>query len=296
ANDTASNWNSTAITGISIECDASYPVITNATINGTSSKVMGGESPLILLDKGIKVNTSITDPEDNLAIVILEITPPTVAAYNTTPLQDGSEFYDLISLNETGQWTFRFYANDTAGNNASALARDTDGNNYINVFTGGVPTIALMSPSNNAVDTDANVTFNYNVTADAVVDNCSLIINGIINQTNTSIAENTTQRFTLYNMAGGYYNWSVNCTDSLGNENSSETRTILVDATKPTIWSISLSSSVALKNSNISISANVTDNINLSAVWVNVTLPNSSIVSLTMTGSPYSALFTNTPP
>lgn len=50
----------------------------------------------------------------------------------------------------------------------------------------------------------------------------------MINQTNTSITKDTTQNFSLNNLAVGSYNWSVNCTDTANNIGASETRILSV--------------------------------------------------------------------
>ena len=125
----------------------------------------------------------------------------------------------------------------------------------------------------------------------------------------TASAAGGTLNFTVYNLTSGdayvvkkdgaylITEWvnssgAIVFNDSAGSGNI---YTLEQDAVEPTIWNVSLNLTVALKNSGINISANVTDNINLSAVWANVTLPNSTLVTLTMDSSPnYSTLFTNT--
>ena len=90
------------------------------------------------------------------------------------------------------------------------------------------PVINLISPNNNSGDNDGNVTFSYNVSEANTVTNCSLIINNLINTTNRTITKDATINFTLNNMTVGSYNWSINCSDSSNNINSSETRRLSV--------------------------------------------------------------------
>jgi len=88
------------------------------------------------------------------------------------------------------------------------------------------PIVNSISPSNGASSSSASVTFSYNVT-DTDIANCSLIIGGSIDQTNTSVSEDTTQTFTK-TMSNGNYNWNVNCTDYVGYTNSSSSRSLTV--------------------------------------------------------------------
>ncbi|MBU0456662.1 MAG: LamG domain-containing protein [Nanoarchaeota archaeon] len=86
------------------------------------------------------------------------------------------------------------------------------------------PIISLTSPDDGNTSTTGNVVFEYNVTDASNITNCKLIFNGTVNETETSIQKNITQNFTITNLPNGHYNWSVNCTDDYGNQNTSEFR------------------------------------------------------------------------
>ncbi len=90
------------------------------------------------------------------------------------------------------------------------------------------PLINLTSPSDDAGDSDGNVTFSYNVSDDNDVTNCSLIIDNEINQTNSSVIKNVTMNITSNNLPVGIYVWSINCTDEANNVGSSEERSLSV--------------------------------------------------------------------
>ena len=96
------------------------------------------------------------------------------------------------------------YANDSLNNEAySSLSFSIDMN---------YPNVMLISPSNETVKTDSDdITFNYNV-SDGAVANCSLIINGAIDQVNAAITAGIEQSFTK-TLSNGNYIWNVNCTD-----------------------------------------------------------------------------------
>ncbi|MFH1683221.1 MAG: hypothetical protein ABIA37_05495, partial [Candidatus Woesearchaeota archaeon] len=93
------------------------------------------------------------------------------------------------------------------------------------------PNINLISPANNNWSRTGNVVFQYNVSDASNIANCELIFNGITNLTDTSITKDTTQDFIKNNLPDGIYNWSINCTDSNSNENTSEFRLLNVTKT-----------------------------------------------------------------
>jgi hypothetical protein len=74
------------------------------------------------------------------------------------------------------------------------------------------PTIELLSPSNNTVTTDNDVTFSYNVT-DFSIANCSLYLDSSIDQTDSSVEIDISQSFSNNDMSNADYDWFVSCTD-----------------------------------------------------------------------------------
>lgn len=139
---------------------------------------------------------------------------------------------------------------------------DLDTNYTLNDTT--APVITLVSPANDSTDNDGNITFVYTVD-DAVsgIANCSLIIDGAINQTNTSITEGVSQNFSG-SFSDGDYEWSINCTDNSTNLNtgSSETRIIHV--------SIAMYN-VTYKLWNETLTAGMPTGINVSVKYLNGT-------------------------
>ncbi|RMF55885.1 hypothetical protein D6745_00905 [Candidatus Woesearchaeota archaeon] len=86
------------------------------------------------------------------------------------------------------------------------------------------PNVTLISPANNSYAAAGTVTFYYNVTDRqwSNITNCSLILNGVINQTinninysydNYTLLPDITQNFTVTGMTKGNYSWYVNCTE-----------------------------------------------------------------------------------
>lgn len=86
------------------------------------------------------------------------------------------------------------------------------------------PLINLISPINNSGNTNGNLTFFYNVSDASTVDNCSLVVSNKINSTHYSVTKDSAIYFQLNNSPVTSYNWSINCTDSLGNAGQSQER------------------------------------------------------------------------
>lgn len=96
--------------------------------------------------------------------------------------------------------------------------------------------VSLQEPETAIWDTDGNLTFEFNVTAiQHSTFNCTLMINSQPNQTKTGVNNNTLVNFSINNMQEGVYTWTVNCTDSSGNWDTDEPRTIGVDTQPPNI-------------------------------------------------------------
>ncbi|MFH0869566.1 MAG: CARDB domain-containing protein [archaeon] len=179
------------------------------------------------------VNATVTDNEiGTINLVIFEYrenstaswkqacndsdrTAPYECSWNTTSLLDGKTYevraYSTDGLNNTG-------AADTRTN----ITIDRNG-----------PTINLERPSNNSYNT-GNQTFYFNVTDIASnINNCSIMLDGSINQTTYNPQQNISLNFTINDNTVGSHTWRIDCTDGVGNVNSSETRTFTVDLTGP---------------------------------------------------------------
>ena len=144
---------------------------------------------------------------------------------------DGASLYNCSwgtsSLGDGNTYEVRMHANDTSGNDG-AYSTHTN----ITLDKTG-PSISLQAPANDTFNT-TTITFYYSASDSLrAVANCSLIINGTINQTNLSITEDAQQNFTVSGFKEGDYLWNVNCSDDLGNTNNSQYRLLKVDATGP---------------------------------------------------------------
>jgi len=136
--------------------------------------------------------------------------------------------WNTLGLNDTSTYEVRSYSNDSLGNNGTVSI-------HTNITLDKTPpSLALSSPANNTF-TIQNVTFTY-LANDVLrtVANCSLILNGTVNATNSTINESISQNFTVENMNNGRFLWRINCTDDLGNVNASQIRDLTIDTLAPT--------------------------------------------------------------
>ncbi len=148
----------------------------------------------------------------------------------------------------------------------------------------------LLSPANNTFTNGTNDTisfsFNYTNTNLGAV-NCSLLIDTLlVNQSagmnRTPTANITTTIFANITLSEAAHNWTINCTNSSGSANVSQTFFFTVDRTKPAVFDVRPTGVPTFNVSNvITISANVTDtNLGAVNVTVNITIPNGTISRL----------------
>ncbi len=139
--------------------------------------------------------------------------------YNQTAIINGTSNIINKTYSQDGDYLWNIYCCDDS-NCAFAYFNRT-----IRIDT-AYPEVNLVDPQdNNFSDSPYGVVFTYNVTDNIGLANCSLIIDGSSAQTDTTISTTLNQNFT-HSLSTGIHNWSVNCTDYSGNQNSSETRTI----------------------------------------------------------------------
>lgn len=84
------------------------------------------------------------------------------------------------------------------------------------------PQINLISPNNTQWNQSLNVVHIFNATDSYNISSCSLMVDGVIKQTIYSPENNKNFNFTGHILKGMHY-WNVSCTDSIGNEKTSET-------------------------------------------------------------------------
>ncbi|MFH0869585.1 MAG: Ig-like domain-containing protein [archaeon] len=166
------------------------------------------------------VNATVTDEgAGNISMVTFEYRKGSSGNWTFACNDDRPPLFDcswnLVGLEDGDDYEVMVWANDTLGNNGT-----NDTHTGIKIDN-NPPNITVISPGNNTVDGDGDLTFSYIVNdSGSVVWNCSLIWNNTINQTNSSIIENQEMSFSLLNISDGRYNWSINCTDQFNHKST----------------------------------------------------------------------------
>lgn len=202
-----------------------------------SLNVLDKSSPLISLvaplngsqdiDGDIDFEFNVNDQFSSISNCSLYI-DGSIVLTDDSILEGSVNILNSILLNGDHQWSVGCY-DDSSNNNfgysenwSITVAPDTQG-----------PVIELLSPPNNSQDPDGIVDFSFRAYDELVgISECSLYLNGIINQTNNSILENVTTTFHVTGLiTGNNYNWSIGCSDNFvsNNFNMSQTRDLLVD-------------------------------------------------------------------
>jgi hypothetical protein len=167
--------------------------------------------------------------------------------------------WNIAAIRDGNKLMVRAVANDSLGNRRNDTA-------YNITLDRKGPIVALRSPKNNTWNL-SNVIFIYNVTDTlSPIRNCSLIINGTLNQTSSNVQKNKNLNFTL-TLHDGSWRWRINCTDSLGNKNSSAQWLVKIDSTPPLTTLTKPLDFANISGTAYTVSATVTD----SGIGVNTT-------------------------
>lgn len=140
-----------------------------------------------------------------------------------------------------------------------------DGNEY-NPDADDNPTITNEQPANNTVyTTTTTVNFNATVYDDINLENVSLIIDGSIDQTNTSGTNNSLYVFTK-SLSAGLHNWSIIAFDNSSQNTTTDLRWVNISIVPPTIELSYPADNLVVKNLTQTIYAYVYDNIEVDNV------------------------------
>ena len=193
----------------------------------------------------------------------LDATPPTIflntsngITFNNTPASLNFTAFDNIDANLTCNVSVNstIVATNIGGPNGTLVSVSVDledGDKAWNVTCAddagnvnvsqtrffrmiGGPFVQLQLPRNNTVGNGLNVNFTYYVQDGDGVSNCSLVVDDILNQTNSSVTNQANNSFLVADISpGGYHAWYVNCTDTSGTVGNTDPYTLVVDRTPP---------------------------------------------------------------
>lgn len=128
------------------------------------------------------------------------------------------------TLLQNGLYNVTFYCNDSAGNrNSSSVI------NFYTDLTKPNATVFEPFPADETASSASKI-FHYNVSDNLNISSCSLILNGAINLTNSSISNQSINYNFTQTLISGAYTWNINCTDIAGNIGNSSSRSFTITA------------------------------------------------------------------
>jgi subtilisin family serine protease len=149
--------------------------------------------------------------------------------YNQTVDVSGPTNESIFYYNLTNQGNYSWNCLSSINNSQQIFAIS----NYSLVYDGVAPNITLVSPGNGAAysSNSQSITFSYNINeTENNFANCSLIINSLLNQTNTTITNLSKSHSFIETFSTGTYNWRINCTDKAINIGNSSSRQFTITA------------------------------------------------------------------
>jgi hypothetical protein len=143
---------------------------------------------------------------------------------NITGISNSTIFNYTLSYQGAYSWNC-FSVN----NNSNSAFSDSNSSLTYDI---SLPVVSLISPSDASSYSSSSqlITFEYNVSDNYLIENCSLIISGAVSLTNSSITNLSSSHFFTQTFSPASYSWSVNCSDRAGNIANSSSRSFVVSA------------------------------------------------------------------
>ncbi|ODS37806.1 MAG: hypothetical protein A7315_03665 [Candidatus Altiarchaeales archaeon WOR_SM1_79] len=265
-NDTSNNWNFSS-SSFTIK-DLTLPSISNIASEPDTQEVFGN----------VNVSGIVID-NYNLYGIWVNITQPNGSSTNITMER---ALGDIFFLNQSyylvGIFNFTIWANDTSSNwnfsSDSFIIQD---------ITPPVISNVLSNPDVQEIFAEVNI-------STTIIDNYDLY-DVWINITypdgfymNTTMNESAANLFYLDQIYGqiGLYNFTIWAYDNSNNWNFSFGSFMIRDSSPPMIDNILSIPNIQEVFGKVNISTIVTDNYDLSRVWINITQPNGLSINITM--------------
>ncbi len=196
---------------------------------------------------------------------------------------NGTSYYiEHTKIVYTGNFSYRFYIYDDAGNSVQ-----TDTGNIEVIGSAPIPVIYFVSPADGLVSNNASVNFTYYYT-NAAVDNCTLNLNGAVNETIINPANDTILGFSK-NLADNDYFWFVSCMrneqdgdNNITAEYFSGTRSLNIDTIAPLISIIS-PENITYNSSSLNFNVTVNDD----ADWCGYDLDSAGNITMNTLNATY---------
>jgi hypothetical protein len=125
-----------------------------------------------------------------------------------------------------------------------------------------LPIITLLTPLPGFWSDSTSVTFQYNVSdISSGIENCSLLINGSVTETNSSLDLGAESQSFTTTLSQGPYTWAIRCYDngSLNNMNETSTRFVGVDLVDPSVSNPARNQTTMKINAPVCLQADASD-------------------------------------
>jgi hypothetical protein len=248
-NDSAGNENSSSIT---FTTDTTLP-----TIDFTDQTTTSGNYS----QNAIWTNITASDTGTAIDTITIYLYNSSYDLVNSTT-GSSSPTYTNFTGHADGTYYLNATANDTVGNENNTATKTI-------ILDTTAPTISLVFPSNNTLESTSNeINLTYNVTdATTQIQNCSIYLNDALTETDYSITKDINQSF-IRTLSSNNYTWGVNCTDSAGNIGASTVFNLSVSLSGPTVTLIEPPNNNYSSSTSVTFNCSATDNSGL----VNITL------------------------
>ena len=164
-----------------------------------------------------------------------------------------STFWGNFSGLNDGEYYLNASVNDTYGNVNASETR------HIALYT-TVPDITLYDPDDTETVRYSVCNFTFKVESDVDIEECDLIINSNVSSTMYEFEE--LNQFSK-SLSNGKYNWSINCTDEVGNIGSSVKRSFTVNTSSSSVTTgTGSNNSSNSSNTNSSINSTIIEILN----------------------------------
>ncbi len=251
-----------------VTIDSSNPAVTarSTTYPGSQTSATNGQT--------VTLNATVTDATTGVQTVTVNAQDLGCSSTLALNKQGSSTSYTntcQLSSATSGTKSLTVTATDFASNSntTTTLSVVVDATN---------PSLTLNSPANSLIQSSSSLTFNITATDSTGIQNVSLYIDNILNQTNTSGISG--EYIFTKTIADGNHNWSVLVYDTVGNSNQSTTRSFTIDTIAPSLSITSPSISANLSVSTISILGTASDT-NSDTIIINNSIFGSNVGSYT---------------
>ncbi len=261
----------TYLVGTEENVDSALPAVTNV------KPVTNGNLPRL---SKVDINATVTDGRQVDAVQANITLPNGTLFLPTLKLLSGSFYNVTFSITDLiGRYNATIVASDGVGN-----VNKTE-STFFSVIDVIAPAIDFVTPTeaNNTVLARNNILVNITTSDDVSVANLTIYLYNVTDKYNESTSTTSPFFRNFTGLSEGNYTFNATATDTSNNRNSTQTRFVIIDITRPSVTNIS-----PVSNANIArlvvvrINASITDLIGVSSVRANVTLPNGTLTTKIM--------------